>query len=232
MSLYTRRAPRDALDRAYDWRDDAACKGMGELFALENIAGVAEQKSVCARCPVHAACLNEAMREEGLSASHARAGVRGGLTPEKRYEHARLSRACETAGVTVRTARQIIERLGYRQSSHGIAKALGLDEETVTTIRKALGVKDPQAVRYSSPEEAYAAQAFVLKDGHVEWRGPEQISVRSQTYAVTRTAFAIHHGRAPEGKVTTTCGRAGCVAGSHLADATMRAARKEQAAAA
>ena len=73
-----------------DWRERAACRGLdaetGEDFfplgndwnAQPNLAKVARAKAVCARCPVAAACLDDAV------ASRDAWSIRGGLTPKER----------------------------------------------------------------------------------------------------------------------------------------------------
>ncbi|MGW7435668.1 WhiB family transcriptional regulator [Streptomyces sp. NPDC054849] len=76
--------------RAYHWRDDAACLGRAALFlprqdyGPEYIASVVAAKRVCDRCPVRLACLDDAMATERADDERARAGVRGGLTPQER----------------------------------------------------------------------------------------------------------------------------------------------------
>ncbi|GAB2696820.1 WhiB family transcriptional regulator [Kitasatospora kifunensis] len=42
-------------------------------------------KRVCGHCPIEAACLTNALEEEGSSLPAVRAGVRGGLTPQERH---------------------------------------------------------------------------------------------------------------------------------------------------
>lgn len=100
--LHDLRAP-DTAARAYHWRDDAACRGMGNLFlppvdrgsdrSSDHVARSIEAKKVCARCPVLQDCLDEAMATEVGNDAKARAGVRGGLTPEQRAaRHSRQRR--------------------------------------------------------------------------------------------------------------------------------------------
>ncbi|MFI8360762.1 WhiB family transcriptional regulator [Streptomyces sp. NPDC085612] len=92
---YGRRAPETA-DRAPNWRDTAACLGQAALFlprrdtGPEYVASMVAAKKVCEHCPVQQACLDEAMATERADTENARAGVRGGLTPQERA--ARYSR--------------------------------------------------------------------------------------------------------------------------------------------
>lgn len=67
-----------------DWRSRAACRSTDpEIFfptaehGPEHAAQVAVAKAVCARCPVRAACLAEALIRMPY-------GIAGGLTPEER----------------------------------------------------------------------------------------------------------------------------------------------------
>jgi WhiB family redox-sensing transcriptional regulator len=65
-----------------EWRDRAACRGMGDLFFYRGQGGdephhhVAAAKKVCNKCPVKAECL-----EAGLGEKY---GVWGGTTDHER----------------------------------------------------------------------------------------------------------------------------------------------------
>ena len=48
----------------------------------------------------------------------------------------------------------------------------------------------------------------------------------AQRIPAPRIAFALHHGRDPEGRITRACGVDGCVAGPCLLDQPMRQARQ------
>lgn len=53
----------------------------------------AEQaREVCARCPVAAACLTDALKAEGGNSHSYRHGIRGGKSPNQRYQLYLLSR--------------------------------------------------------------------------------------------------------------------------------------------
>jgi WhiB family redox-sensing transcriptional regulator len=67
------------------WRDRAACAGPGidpETFypAPGERGKVAKAKRVCARCPVQAPCLEDALATPGLLDD----GIRAGTTPKDR----------------------------------------------------------------------------------------------------------------------------------------------------
>jgi WhiB family redox-sensing transcriptional regulator len=70
--------------RAYDWRDDATCRGMdGELFFPVGNSGayllqIEEAKAVCRRCPVMETCAQWALD------TRQPAGVWGGLSETER----------------------------------------------------------------------------------------------------------------------------------------------------
>ncbi|TQL21943.1 helix-turn-helix domain-containing protein [Streptomyces sp. SLBN-134] len=115
-----------------------------------------------------------------------------------------------------------------------IARQLGVSRETVRATHRALGL--PVRVRggrpaHTSPEDAYRAHAEPGTDGHVRWTGYTDGSLpivfhSSQHTPAPRIAFRLHHGRAPEGRLTRTCDMPGCVAGGHYADQRIRAANR------
>lgn len=88
--------------RPADWRDNALCAspeyaGQAELwFAYpSNKVATTAAKQVCAVCPVRAACLRAALKEEGGRALDKRFGIRGGFTAGERlhmYRKALASR--------------------------------------------------------------------------------------------------------------------------------------------
>lgn len=63
------------------WRDQAACKGLTNLFYTERGEPSVQAKRVCARCPVQAEC-----REAGM-AEHF--GIWGGLSEQERRQERR-----------------------------------------------------------------------------------------------------------------------------------------------
>lgn len=70
-----------------EWSREAACVDEWEVMD----AGGAEALANCASCPVREACLQAAMEEEKGQGLCYRWLIRGGLTPEQRYERARDS---------------------------------------------------------------------------------------------------------------------------------------------
>ena len=67
-----------------NWRDSAACKGMGtDLFfpTSGDMKGLAAAKAVCKTCPVKMYCLTDALAEEH---GEQPIGVRGGMSGRDR----------------------------------------------------------------------------------------------------------------------------------------------------
>ncbi len=65
------------------WRDRAACVALGvdpEVFFPDRGGSARPAKRVCARCPVRAACLADALATPVVHDE----GIRGGLTPSER----------------------------------------------------------------------------------------------------------------------------------------------------
>lgn len=82
-----------------DWRDRAACLEVGgDLFypyGDEQAASYADLEgalSICERCPVKAACLEQAMQDECGKPLGGRHGIWGGKTAQDRWQMARRSR--------------------------------------------------------------------------------------------------------------------------------------------
>jgi hypothetical protein len=74
------------------WRDIASCLGHDpELwfpYSYTNAHGMRQAntaKAICLSCPVRRECLEDALQSEGGSKTDGRDGIRGGLTPEERY---------------------------------------------------------------------------------------------------------------------------------------------------
>lgn len=97
MSQYTGSVP-DTL-RATDWRASALCatpagRRINWFPNPSDERGIAKAQAVCAACPVAAACLRDALNQEGGSHPEYRWGVRGGLTGDQRFNrHRTLVRA-------------------------------------------------------------------------------------------------------------------------------------------
>lgn len=62
-----------------DWREQAACRGMGPAMFFPtsaDVGAIAQAKAVCAGCPVKAACLEEALE---MPWSMDEWGIRAGM---------------------------------------------------------------------------------------------------------------------------------------------------------
>lgn len=89
-----------------NWTARAACQGMdGDLWFPVSYDSPADAVridaaiSICHRCPVRVECLDEALTNEAGRKLYSRHGIRGGHTPQDRYNHYRRSaRAHATAG--------------------------------------------------------------------------------------------------------------------------------------
>ncbi|MDQ0943310.1 WhiB family transcriptional regulator [Streptomyces sp. V1I1] len=231
MKHYTRRAPA-GLDRRDDWRDHAACIGLGDLFLPrdEHHVDSTEPKRICAGCPVRLPCFEAAMKEEGTADQFRRAGVRGGLTPAER---AALGRRTATGAVERLTAAeqareeaqakngQAIDMIRKGVNDAQIAEVVGLAASTVGKIRRELGI--PVQPVPKSIEETYAERTATVDGGHVRWTATsQQATLNGRTYTPARLAFLLGHGREPEGWVYVSCDRPGCVNPEHLTDRPMR----------
>lgn len=118
------------LPRRADWRDDAECARTEYAdrrdlwFAhVSDTADVELAKGICrSLCPVRAACLAAAMREEGGAALDRRFGIRGGLTHGERLsryrKQATAAQEAAPAAAPVRQKREPAKcgtRRGYRK---------------------------------------------------------------------------------------------------------------------
>ena len=74
----TKARPRPPLTP--EWADDAACKGMHALFFSNEYHDRDKARAVCRRCPVIAACLEDALALESW-AEREHAGIRAALSP-------------------------------------------------------------------------------------------------------------------------------------------------------
>lgn len=231
MKHYTRRAP-EGLDPKDNWRDHAACIGLGDLFLPrdEHHVDSTEPKRICGTCPVQQQCLDSALAEEGNVDQFRRAGVRGGLTPAERATLARHGyvptptpeEAKADAELSARQqardkARQLLQQ---GQTDIEVATTTGLARTTVGRIRESLCLPNRYAAR--TPQDAFNERAKPTGDGHMEWAGTPAATINGRRYTAAQLAFTVGHGRDPDRSVMVTCGRLGCVNPSHLADQTMR----------
>ncbi|MFD0405517.1 WhiB family transcriptional regulator [Kitasatospora sp. NPDC127116] len=88
------------------WGEFATCRAEGvdtELFypvSYSNATGlkqVAEAREYCDRCPVVAACLQNALDREGKTGVKGRHGIQGGKTPGERAELSKKKRLAPAA---------------------------------------------------------------------------------------------------------------------------------------
>lgn len=78
------------------WTKEAKCLDDWKAFAGEHDPSPAVAKVLCDGCPVIEECLAAALEEEGDIAARFRAGVRGGLTPQERYDRVKpASKPCK-----------------------------------------------------------------------------------------------------------------------------------------
>jgi hypothetical protein len=125
-------------------------------------------------------------------------------------------------------------------SGHDLAEHLKLEPDGraycgMCKILDKRAQRDPSAPRRTrrpaSLEEAFARHAEQVDGGHVRWTGPTTHTTPTvwfggTTYSAYKVAFRLHHGRQPEGTVTSGCDVPHCVAGAHVEDRPMRAANR------
>jgi hypothetical protein len=97
---------------------------------------------------------------------------------------------------------------------------------------------DPAAARRTKRrpatlKKAYERHAKPVEGGHIRWAGPTSYTTPTvwfdgATYSAYRTAFRLHHGREPEGTVTSGCEMPQCVAGAHVEDRPMRDRKRQE----
>jgi len=113
------------------WHDEAICVGATDLFFDERRIAIA--KTVCARCPVRAECLDENLEE--------RYGVVGGTSPRERRRLRRGMPVREGRGWS-RTVRDEAERLiGRGWQDRHVADRTGVAQRTVLQWRRDMGIK-------------------------------------------------------------------------------------------
>ncbi|OYP14024.1 hypothetical protein CFC35_05520 [Streptomyces sp. FBKL.4005] len=129
---------------------------------------------------------------DALATGDTEWGIRGGLRPEER-------RKIANTGVLPKPAAPAPARTPKP------AKRATAHEEPPKTLA-----------------EAFARRTVRTDDGHVIWYGAKQIRFQGVQYTALRVAFAVGHGREPEGPLRRTCGR-NCYRADHLTDARIRA---------
>lgn len=132
--------------------------------------------------------------------------------------------------MTIRS--DVAELLRAGRSDSSIARELGVDaEKTVRRARVALGLPKARSGKHAagSVEDLYWLRTKPVDDGHVLWTGYRDkhsgtalVRHDGTLHTALRVAFRIKHHREPEGHVTPTCDRDGCVAPGHTQDRRIR----------
>jgi hypothetical protein len=128
----------------------------------------------------------------------------------------------------------VAELLRAGHSDRAIARQLNVDPvKTVAPARALLGLPKAKPGRKpaATPEDLFWLRVQPVDDGHILWTGHRQPATEGgcpvfrhggRLWSAYRVAFKIRHGREPEGKVTPTCDRYGCVAPDHTQDRRIR----------
>ncbi|WP_330348146.1 hypothetical protein [Streptomyces sp. NBC_00582] len=109
-----------------------------------------------------------------------------------------------------------------------IHAAYGCSRGTISQVRRDHRIPTPDRwKKHRTVAEVLALNSEACEDGHVRWTGPHargnpELWANGRRYNGRHEAFKAHHGRAPLGRVTASCGRPGCIAGPHLADRVIR----------
>lgn len=128
----------------------------------------------------------------------------------------------------------IVALIGEGLSNAAVARALGCDRHRVGEIRR--GLELPNVVRQPlTLEEKWRSLTRPLDGGHLEWRGEHVgtagtpvMRYKERSYSPAGIAFALHHGRQPQGRVQPECGVRHCVAPDHVEDEPGRVRLREQ----
>jgi hypothetical protein len=158
-----------------EWRVDAACREMsGEVFFPTAEKGpaydaqIAAARAICARCPVRAQCLDEAL-------VRIPEGVAGGLTPDERRRLRRpLRSAVMTTGQTP---------CGEREAAGRVLLAAG---RPIREVARRFGVSERTAARWAARARA-APTATAGEESRGGNRAPLRISPTPNPLAGTRT---------------------------------------------
>lgn len=124
----------------------------------------------------------------------------------------------------------VAELLRAGLSDRAIATELGVDaKKTVRPARLALRLPParPGRRRAASVDDLFWHRTQPTDGGHLLWTGCRTNGYPTVRHAgvlhmAVRVAFRIKYGRDPEGHVTLTCDREGCVAPAHTEDRRIR----------
>jgi len=133
--------------------------------------------------------------------------------------------------MNTRAAIEELLRAGY--SDKAIARQLHVHRNRVRDLRDELDIPQhkPGPSASGSPEDLFWRRAQPTDDGHLLWPWAStcvRIGHDGPRITAARLAFRIRHGRDPEGKVTNTCARIGCIHPDHVADQPMRAQARQE----
>ncbi|WP_425832625.1 hypothetical protein [Streptomyces fractus] len=126
----------------------------------------------------------------------------------------------------------VAELLRAGLADHVIAWRLGVDAaKTVRPARAALRIPQvpPGRRAAASVEDLFRRRTLPVEGGHVLWTGHRNhdgtalLRHGDTLYSALRVAFRMRYEREPEGHVTRTCDRPGCVAPDHTQDRRIRA---------
>lgn len=164
-----------------NWRNRAACRGGvdPELFFPAGEDGpvydaqVAAAKAVCARCPVRAACLDEALARIPF-------GIAGGLTPEERRGYRSSGSGLDTCAGS---DHELLTEAG-RAEREAAGRALIVAGRPIAEVARRCGVGERTAARWAARVRAASRTGEGSAGGN---RAPLQISHTTDTQPGTRT---------------------------------------------
>jgi DNA-binding CsgD family transcriptional regulator len=132
--------------------------------------------------------------------------------------------------------RRTIELLRARASYSQIIEQVGISPPTIIRIRRQAGLEPSgqtggHAARPKA--EVLAEHVEPYGEGHARWTGPmtgrlPQLWAERTRFNARHVVFEQHYGRPPAGRVCSNCGVTTCIAGAHLTDETLRAARPKK----
>ncbi|MFB6934542.1 hypothetical protein [Streptomyces chartreusis] len=125
---------------------------------------------------------------------------------------------------------------GHDQKEHGLLESNGTGYCGMCKVedkrrQRNPDLPSPQWRRAVSLQEAFQQRTQPHDDGHLTWTGSTSHSTptlwwQGSLHSAYKLAFRLHHGRDPEGTVTSGCDVPRCVAGGCLTDRRLRAANQ------
>ncbi|MFF0598082.1 Trp family transcriptional regulator [Streptomyces antibioticus] len=160
-----------------------------------------------------------------------RARREAGIDPEP--GHIRYTSDDERREVAERRYPHVVAMLRDGATYRQIIAATGHRPTTISRVRRLLDIPVPARPNGAQTiAEALARHVQPHGDGHARWTGPHSdghphLWSHGRNYNGRREIFRAHHGRDPQGPVTTTCDQPRCIAGAHLADDLTRQAARQ-----